>query len=315
MFPITQERIQCPVKSCDIEPTGLHRLITHFRGAHIKGKDSKGIEEAWAAINSIENEDIKKALLMEFSEYGPEMDAGDEEKADVGKCDGDDEKFIINGYLKDAICREERQYALFLANGLKRNNSEIKQKLKPDNYEIIEVFYEATLMRDYWCRNRAKFNEALKGFVKNDNKFGGEIDSNGKEEKHANYWEKKHPLACWMMNAKPDIAFLYREKGKEEPTLSLIECKYLSRVDTYYYNKGNDRLECSQVELQELILEFLCNVLKLEYRSDNVNKNDAITKGEVYLAHFVNSEVDTDNTKLKDDEFEVSINRLREIGY
>jgi len=314
VFTITQDKIKCPVKKCDKEPTGLHRLITHFRGAHIKGKDSKGTEEARAAIKSIENEDVKKSLLKEFSEYGPEMDAADEETFDVRKCEGADEKFIINGYLQDTICREERQYALFLANGLKKNNSEIKQKLDLDNCEIMEVFYEATLMRDYWCRNRIKFNKALNCFTEKEKPWGSEIGSNGKEKNHANYWAKKHPLACWMMNAKPDLAVLYRKNNNESPTLSFIECKYLSEVDTYYNKEAKD-FKYTQVELQELILEFLCDDLELKYCLDKGEQYVEINQGEVIIARFVNGDSESDEIKIKGEELIIPITKLKEIGY
>jgi len=322
VFTITQEKIKCPVNNCDKEPTGLHRLITHFRGAHIKGKDEKAIEEALAAIDSIKKDEVKKTLLKEFSEYGPEIDDADEGKVDARKCDGDDEQFIINQYLDSAICREERQYALFLANGLKKCNSLMKDMLELKNcevleaFEVLDVFYEATLMRDYWCRNRSKFNEKLRNFAKEKKKWGNQLSEHGREEKnHANYWAKKHPLACWMMNAKPDLAVLYKKNYNESPTLSFIECKYLSRVDNYYYEDDNNRLKCSQVELQELILKFLCNDLELKYSLENGEKHVIVNQGEVLIARFVSGSSEPDEMKVKNCERIIPITRLREIGY
>ena len=314
MFTITQDKIKCPVKNCDKEPTGLHRLITHFRGAHIKGKDSNTIDNALAAIKSLKKDEVKKALLKELSEYGPEIDDADEEKVDARKCDGDDEEFIINQYLDSAICREERQYALFLANSLKKNNSFIKDILGLKTCEVLEVFYEATLMRDYWCRNRIEFNKALNCFAKKKEQWDSVIGSNGKEKNHANYWAKKHPLACWMMNAKPDLAVLYRENNNESPTLSFIECKYLSEVDTYYSKESNS-FEYSQVKLQKLILDFLCNELKLKYSLENGDQHVEINKGKVMIARFVNGDSESDEIKAKGEELLIPITRLREIGY
>ena len=319
MFTITQEKIKCPV--CGIEAEGLHRLITHFRGAHIKGKNSNAIDDALAAIKSFKKEQVKEALLKEFSEYGPEIDDADEEIVDARKCDGDDGEFIINQYLNNAICREERQYALFLANGLKKSNSLMKDMLELKNcevledFEVLDVFYEATLMRDYWCRNRSKFNEKLSDFAEEEKPWGSEIGSNGKEKNHANYWAKKHPLACWMMNAKPDLAVLYKKNYNESPTLSFIECKYLSRVDNYYYEDDNNRLKCSQVELQELILKFLCNDLELKYSLENGEKHVIVNQGEVLIARFVSGSSEPDEMKVKNCERIIPITRLREIGY
>ncbi len=314
MIYITQEKFKCPAKNCDIEAEGLHRLIRHFRGTHIKEKDSKVIKEALAAIENSNEDEVREALLKEFSEYGPEMDVADEEKIDVRKCDGVDDEFILNKYLNNTICREERQYALFLASGLKRNNSALKDMLRLSTCEILEVFYEATLMRDYWCRNRVAFNELLRDFAENEKKLDSEIGSNGNEKYHANYWKKKHPLACWMMNAKPDIAVLYKAKDYKVPTLSFIECKYLSRVDNYYYN-GKDRFEYTQVKLQGLILEFLCNELKLKYSLENDNQIEEVNKGKMLLARFVNGDRKPDKRKRSSEEFEIPITDLIKIGY
>ena len=314
MFYITQEKFKCPAKNCDIEVEGLHRLIRHFRGTHIKEKDSKAIKEALTAIENSYEDVVREVLLKEFSEYGPEMDVADEEKIDVRKCDGVDDEFIVNKYLNNTICREERQYALFLASGLKRNNSALKDMLGLSTCEILEIFYEATLMRDYWCRNRVAFNELLRDFSEDKKKIGSEIGSNGKEKNHANYWKRKHPLACWMMNAKPDIAVIYREKDKKEPTLSFIECKYLSRVDNYYYNEGENGFKYSQVELQELILEFLCGKLELKYSLGN-DENVKVNKGKVIIARFINVNIKPDKKLKSNKEKEIPITDSIKIGY
>ena len=74
------------------------------------------------------------------------------------------ENYINGNY---SICREERQYALFLSNILKyyKNHKDISNKFckkilesidkeHSDNIEILHVFYEATFMRDFLERNR-----------------------------------------------------------------------------------------------------------------------------------------------------------------
>ena len=114
----------------------------------------------------------------------------------------DDDKILTN-FLKSEgkpICREERQYALFFYNALldvkRKGNWEafrklmdedniekmlgldkLKEKVKDDklkkieldNIHIKQVFYEATLMRDYFYScgkvGKKKFNEELLKFV------------------------------------------------------------------------------------------------------------------------------------------------------
>ncbi len=117
------------------------------------------------------------------------------------------------------------------------------------------------------------------------------------EENHANYWAKKHPLACWMMNAKLDLAVLYMENNNESPTLSLIACKYLSMADNYYYNDDNNSFTCSPVELQELILKFLCNDLELKDSLENGEKYVIVNKGKAMIALFVNGDSMPDEKK------------------
>ena len=48
---------------------------------------------------------------------------------------------------------------------------------------------------------------------------------------------------------------MYRGNNNELPTLSFIECKYLSEVDTYFNKEAND-FKYKQITLQELILKF-----------------------------------------------------------
>jgi len=68
----------------------------------------------------------------------------------------------LEGFISDecSICREERQYALFLYNyicWIKKNQDsyKLKEKLFGDSeIEIEYVFYEATFMRDFFERDR-----------------------------------------------------------------------------------------------------------------------------------------------------------------
>ena len=70
----------------------------------------------------------------------------------------------ING--NNSICREERQYALYLSNVLRKYNTLLKRAGKKDVIQIFKVcgipeaasvqyvFYEAAFMRDFFQRNR-----------------------------------------------------------------------------------------------------------------------------------------------------------------
>ena len=79
---------------------------------------------------------------------------------------------LIDKYLydKDSICREERQYAVFLYNYLNSMKGKVwsdskEQSLKcklfgKDDITITHVFYEATFMRDFFYWDRKKCNES-----------------------------------------------------------------------------------------------------------------------------------------------------------
>lgn len=71
--------------------------------------------------------------------------------------------FSIDDFLgkEGGLCREERQYALFLYNSLcvgdEGIDKEIIEKIfKNQDIEIKKVFYEATFMRDYFCADRKR---------------------------------------------------------------------------------------------------------------------------------------------------------------
>lgn len=68
--------------------------------------------------------------------------------------------FSLDDFLgkNGGLCREERQYALFLYNCLCTGDDDIIEKIFPeqDIKEINKVFYEATLMRDFFCADRKR---------------------------------------------------------------------------------------------------------------------------------------------------------------
>ena len=83
------------------------------------------------------------------------------------------EKSELKEYLEGGICREERQYAamlfyIFMSEKGKKNGTQndiIKRCLKLDDSTtsviIEEVYFEATLMRDFFEADRSKFNKQL----------------------------------------------------------------------------------------------------------------------------------------------------------
>lgn len=194
-----------------------------------------------------------------------------------------DESFIINDYLrrKTPICREERQFALFLFNRLKENDREIIDYLDIPG-KIVDVYFEVALMRDYWNSDKKSFNEKLKYYI--DKKFYLESEESiigSKETVHINVWEKSHPYGRWMMNAKPDIGIIVLLEN--EYYLHFIECKLKSEEGVYkcrgYKNK-------KQVEIQEYILDFLSQILKYETNTDGTKKFKDIKKGSVLKVRF-----------------------------
>lgn len=240
----------------------------------------------------------------------------------------------IDDYVNDKyfICREERQYALYLSNVLRyygkhtqkfQENAgtqaifnSIFETWKPDENHTIEyVFYEATFMRDIFDANRRKYLEKLQMIdnstnwswkedflkeisVKEDNCsisfnfnllaycwekyinndieqfehiFKKMIDDKGKFEEKNYGGRNEIPLLSYltmnesifkvtvraMMNAKPDLAVIYKENGIRY--LLFIECKYCSGEDCYNVYEGKEIIKAiPQTEIQGYIAEFLC---------------------------------------------------------
>lgn len=76
------------------------------------------------------------------------------------------EKYVSD---KFSVCREERQYVLYLSNNLRYYNTEFRRNDVPNVKKIFnacaippdaaidEVFIEASFMRDYFERNRRTY--------------------------------------------------------------------------------------------------------------------------------------------------------------
>ena len=207
----------------------------------------------------------------------------------MGRFECSIDNYIIDEY---SICREERQYALYLHNILMKYKkaSDRKEELVRnifkaigiENDDIDYVFYEVSFMRDFFMRNRKLVlseernleKELLKSTpmkgkprVEADKSFNyklieyckkerPQIDAlNGIEE--VNYGHNPVPQEVQdigekmrrMMNAKPDLAVVYRRDEKRY--LLFIECKFESPEQKY------DDKE-SQRDVQGYIAEFLC---------------------------------------------------------
>ena len=277
-------------------------------------------------------------------------------------------KWSIEDYVNGdcSICREERQYALYLSNVLRyygKHYQKLKEDVKAQNiFESIffkkdmrditveNVFYEATFMRDIFERNRRyylteekncdklkkvyaqksfkpkryrvdkkedSFNYKLIKFCRgNEPVYNDKIEEiNYGHNAPEDYKNIKHKMQA-MMNAKPDLAIVYRENDNRY--LLFIECKFDS-YESEYYSNGNDnedKMILYQREAQGLIAEFLCNKNKDSclpddsYLSDlNVSKlmkNDTKKYKTQYISRLVqfvrggecSEVVETDNGKI-----------------
>ena len=241
------------------------------------------------------------------------------------------ENFIMDEY---SICREERQYAVFLYNILRKyGKKQVREKLAGEERDTIlkifeacgieaeddieYVFYEATFMRDFFERER-RYSAAIKydsnkveakllqKTYANDTKWENIGDDAAKkcfnyqllkyvhkhDEEHNQHQDRHQdkidenlkeilrynlghtPILGYpqidgaelndrekekikdMMNAKPDIAVIYRGMSDEEKKyLLFIECKFESYEDSY---NGENLSQCS---IQYDVAKFLCNYL------------------------------------------------------
>lgn len=179
--------------------------------------------------------------------------------------------FYVDNYVnqENPICREERQYALFLYNKLLEKDKCIQNSLNLKG-EIDSVFFEATILRDYWYWNKEEFNKILRKFIEDKLEFKCEFDN---IKQHIRWWKKCHPYARWMMHAKPDIAIISHNQGKY--FLNFIECKYFSGISIYKDSSGEfDNL--NQIQLQELILYFICDHMQLKFSDERLNIGEVI---------------------------------------
>lgn len=189
------------------------------------------------------------------------------------------EQFLISED-GNPICREERQYAVFLYNILKYYGKRAEVKLGNSYSEVLSyifkklglldakveaVYYEATFMRDLHKIDKKAFNERLYEFVLKEFEIkkipDAFIENDSLKEYNlgarvAQQYFNENPqmgsLFRVLMNCKPDIAVVYTTK--EERYLKFIECKYESKEKIYKLDEKNI---IKQVDAQKKILKYL----------------------------------------------------------
>ena len=250
------------------------------------------------------------------------------------------ENFIMDEY---SICREERQYAVFLYNilrkyGKKQSREKLTGEEKDNILEIFEacgieadcdiehVFYEATFMRDFFERERrysaitkhhdnpatvflqqsykkeektkTDFNRRLIEYAfksESENPPKMNMENEDRENKYEDDAYLRYnlgrnlPKGCKdlekiekaetvrekiraMMNAKPDIAVIYKKSSQRY--LLFIECKCESSEAVYNgvnQNGGNRKKEkLRQCSIQYDVARFLCD----HYLNKELSKSD-----------------------------------------
>ena len=227
----------------------------------------------------------------------------------INRFDCSIENYIRDGY---SICREERQYNLYLYNILRKYRNPESRKEEEvghifeccglKNAVVENVFYEATFMRDFFMRNRVLANETdateLETILQQDKSPNSDhkvdVDKSfdaklirfceaenienpkGKiDEMNYGHWNNKDKIKtlkvdgskgdkdayirCMrrMMNAKPDLAVIYKEQGSRY--LLFLECKFESNEQQYKCNSEIEKELClNQRRLQGSIARFLC---------------------------------------------------------
>ncbi|TVR56920.1 MAG: hypothetical protein EA426_12955 [Spirochaetaceae bacterium] len=321
------KKFECPDKGCDAKNiNGVHRLFTHWYGAHYctmprddQVKTRREIKEK--AIT--DNTNVFAFIWEKLQDSDDGIDDEDThdifiaqpDKGRAGEVSGDERPFVINRFLdpEEPVCREERHYAHLLASRLHEHDGNDALKLALGlNGTVVEVMYEATLMRDFWAdrskKGRDEFTRLLKDYVKaylNQHEAiltesdGFDWDAEPSVPGRFPTTGNAHPLVRWMMRAKPDIGVLWvPTEHTHGPTLTFFECKYKSGLSTYREDGFSMRQDC----VQSCILEFLCNNLGLRY-NDGTRDDLAVRAGAVVPVQFFVGEAE----KKRKNEVAISI--------
>lgn len=216
-------------------------------------------------------------------------------------------EYDLSLYLggKEPICREERQYAAFLysiflqAKNDKDNLSSESQNIINNclnisclkNIEIIDVYFEAAILRDFHNQFRNGFNKGLFKFADIDNDINSLKENARSIMYEHNLGEttavktinnldnqeikRKALLLSKMMNAKPDLLVIYSDGKKIYARI--LECKYKSNAGKYKDDEGSETI--NQELVQECILAFL---FRSRFKSEKSAESHIMEK---YLPH------------------------------
>ncbi len=185
------EKVPCPCRDCNTLFRGtksqvINNFNRHYIGAHIKKNDSCIIDESEIEekINNYHECDSTKESIFQIIKdlyeivggFEPEPTSEDEFlNSIVQENNAAGTSLDLNNYLSETpVCREERQFAHFFANKLQSNDCSIREILEQEiNGEafllkgdrVVEVFYEVTIMRDFWHQDKQNFNNKLNTYV------------------------------------------------------------------------------------------------------------------------------------------------------
>lgn len=249
------------------------------------------------------------------------------------------ENFVKNEEPNYSVCREERQYAVFLYNILcyyrrpERRCQQARDIFKACGLKdaiVEQVFYEATFMRDFFERNRrlvlgkgeekkmpdillqksftrknksmeekAKdaFNYKLMEYVHKGKVEGwtdGDLRYNlGRYVPGAKLSEdEKFTIKC-MMEAKPDIAVLYKKSNNDKKDyLLFLECKFESDESFYYSEKQN---KMKQSRIQWKIADFLCKT----YLKEEAEVSESMKGENSRLVRFVRKDGERPDEEIR----------------
>lgn len=165
-------------------------------------------------------------------------------------------KFTIENFLeKDgAFCREERQYALFLYNGL-CFDQEVAKAILGEGATVKNVFYEATLMRDLFCADRKRrlleYEESacLHQLEAGDKEVAKKLDTPDDEDKEKRLYKNKTAKGKELGDTFNEklVNFLLKkyEKGMKYEPIDKEDCEF-------YINRNLGTNSFSELKKDEL---------------------------------------------------------------
>ena len=166
-------------------------------------------------------------------------------------------KFTIENFLeKDgAFCREERQYALFLYNGL-CFDQEVAKAILGEGATVKNVFYEATLMRDLFCADRKRRlldkydeNACMHQLEDGDKEVTKKLDTPDDEDKKKRLYKNKTAKGKELGDTFNEklVNFLLKkyEKGTKYEPIDKEDCEF-------YINRNLGTNSFSELKKDEL---------------------------------------------------------------